>query len=62
MYRDPQVSAAGATDFRLLDEAGAAGDHTLVPAESLEIPGIEEAMVQELAAVNKCAVAGRGRG
>jgi hypothetical protein len=44
--------------LRLSDEADAAADHTLLPAECLGIPGIDEAMVELLATVNECAVAG----
>jgi hypothetical protein len=62
MCRDPLVSAAGATVFRLWNEADAAADHTLLPAESLDHPDFVEAMVQILAAVNACAVAGGVRG
>jgi hypothetical protein len=49
MCRDPQVSTAAATVFRQLDGADAAADHTLLPAEGLDIPGIDEAMVEFLA-------------
>jgi hypothetical protein len=53
MCRDSQVSAAGATVVRRLHEADAAADHTLLPAQCSDLPGVDEALVQFLAAVNE---------
>jgi hypothetical protein len=62
MFRNPQVSAAGANVVRTSGEAAAAADHTLLAAECLDTPGIDQATVQFFAAVNECAVAGGERG